>query len=152
MDQAHSAWQSVVRMKIPFIPCETADCRNHTTQRRLFSFLRFKNFEFSGRCRERCSRPLMRPSNTCTYYITFHLKFQDPIYPICISISQQPRLPTEAMNKNKRPLGMIRRNINRRKPHQRICRNAHLVTIEVKVNVHAGSLHEAMGTVNKKSK
>jgi hypothetical protein len=54
------------------------------------------------------------------------------------------------VDENKRPLGMIGRNINRRQPHkrsspvdQRIRRNARFVTIEAEVNVHAKSLHEA---------
>jgi hypothetical protein len=61
----------------------------------------------------------------------------------------------KAMNKNKRPLGLLGRNINRRKPHQRsspvdqrIGRNAHFMTIQVKVNIHAGSVHEAGRDVN----
>jgi len=53
-----------------------------------------------------------------------------------------------AFELNKRPLGMIRRNIDRRKPNQRICRNTHFVTVKVKVYVHAGSLHEAGRDVN----
>ncbi len=58
------------------------------------------------------------------------------------------RLSPKPMNENKRPLGMVRRNINRRKPYQRICRNAHFVAVEVKVNVHAGSLHDVGSDVN----
>jgi hypothetical protein len=57
-------------------------------------------------------------------------------------------LPAKPMNKNNGPLGMIGRDIDRRKPHQRVGRNAHLMTIQVKVDVHAGSLHEARRDVN----
>ena len=49
----------------------------------------------------------------------------------------------------------LRQNINRRKPHkrsspveQRIRRNAHFMTIKVKVNIHTGSVHEAGVDVN----
>jgi hypothetical protein len=52
------------------------------------------------------------------------------------------------MDKNKRPLGMIGRNIDRRKSHQRICRNANLMTIKVEVYIHVGSLHETGSHVN----
>ena len=58
------------------------------------------------------------------------------------------RLPPEPVDENKCPLGMIGRNINRRKPHQRIRRNADFMTIEVEVNVHAGSLHDEAMDVN----
>jgi len=57
-------------------------------------------------------------------------------------------LPREFMNKNKCPLVMVRRNVDRRKPHQRSCRNANLMAVQVKVYVHAGSLHEAGMSVN----
>jgi hypothetical protein len=52
------------------------------------------------------------------------------------------------VDKNKRPLGMIRRNVDRRKPHQRICRNANLMPVQVKVYVHDVSVHEAGMDVN----
>ncbi len=58
------------------------------------------------------------------------------------------RLTPKPVNEDERPLGVIRRHINCRKPHQRIRRNAHFVTVEVEVNVHAGSLHEAGKDVN----
>jgi len=52
--------------------------------------------------------------------------------------------------KNKRPLGMVGRNVNRRWSHKRICRNAKLMPIQVEVYIHAGSLHEAKIDVNQK--
>jgi hypothetical protein len=52
------------------------------------------------------------------------------------------------VDENERPLGMIGRNIDRRKPHQRMGRNAHFMTIKVEVNIHEGSLHEAGRAVN----
>ena len=58
------------------------------------------------------------------------------------------RLPPEAVDKNKGPLGMIRRDVDRRKSHQRICRNAHFMTIKIEVDVHGGSLHERGRDVN----
>src|SRR6266508_6436676 len=71
-------------------------------------------------------------------------------------------LSPKAMDKNKRPLGMLGRNINRRKPHkrsgasgamdQRICRNAHFMPIQVEIDVHEESLHEAVRDVNLRNK
>ena len=57
-------------------------------------------------------------------------------------------LPAKPVNKNKRPLGVIRRDVNRRKAYQRICRNADFVAIKIQVNVHEESLHEAGMDVN----
>jgi len=44
--------------------------------------------------------------------------------------------------------GVIRRDINCRKPHQRICRNARFMAVKIKVDSHEGSLHEAGRDVN----
>lgn len=57
-------------------------------------------------------------------------------------------LSPKAMDKNKCPLGMIGRNVNRRKPHQRICRNANFMPIKIEVDVHEGSLQEETYVVN----
>ena len=57
-------------------------------------------------------------------------------------------LPTKAVNENKSPLGMIRRNIDRRKPHQRICGNTYFMPVEVEVYVHVGSLQGYQKIVN----
>ena len=57
-------------------------------------------------------------------------------------------LPPKPMDENKRPLGVIRLDVNRRKPHQRVCGNTHFVAVEIEVDVHAGSLHEAGMDVN----
>ena len=70
-----------------------------------------------------------------------HCKFLHLILPLF-------SLAAESMDKNKRPLGMIRRNVDRRKPHQRICRNANLMPVQVKVYVHDVSVHEAGMDVN----
>ena len=47
------------------------------------------------------------------------------------------RLAPEAVDEDKRPLGMIRRDVDRRKPDQRICRHAHFMPIKIEVDVHS---------------
>jgi hypothetical protein len=43
---------------------------------------------------------------------------------------------------------MVRRDVDRREPHQRTCGNAHFVTIKIEVDVHERSLHERCMDVN----
>ena len=51
----------------------------------------------------------------------------------------------KSMHKNKRPLGVLGRDVDCRKPYQRICRNADFMTIEIEVNVHnEGSLQRSL--------
>src|SRR5215216_5723194 len=57
-------------------------------------------------------------------------------------------LSPKAMDKNKSPLGMIGRYVDRRKSNQRICGNTKLMTVKVEVDVHAKSLHEGGTAVN----
>jgi hypothetical protein len=52
------------------------------------------------------------------------------------------------VDENKGPLGMIGRDVNRREPYQRICRNAHFMTIKVEVYIHEKSLYETGEDVN----
>jgi hypothetical protein len=54
----------------------------------------------------------------------------------------------ETMDEYQSPLGMIGRNVNRRKPHKRVCRNTHFMTIKVQIDVHEKSLHELELDVN----
>jgi hypothetical protein len=70
-----------------------------------------------------------------------HRKLLQLILPLC-------SLSPKAVQENKCPLGVIGRNIERRKSHLRICGNAKLMTVKVEVYVHAGSLHEAGMAVN----
>jgi len=52
------------------------------------------------------------------------------------------------VDENKRPLGMIRQNIYRRKSYQRICGNTHFMTIKVKFNIHKTSVQEMTSNAN----
>ena len=58
------------------------------------------------------------------------------------------RLSPKAVDENKCPLGVIGRDVNRRKPYQRICRNAHFMPVKIEIDVHEESLHEADRDVN----
>ncbi len=60
-------------------------------------------------------------------------------------------LSPKAVQENKRPPGLIGRNIDRRKPYQRIGRNTDLLAVEVEVYLHIGSLHEGRMAVNQKN-
>jgi hypothetical protein len=50
------------------------------------------------------------------------------------------RLSPKPMNKNKRPLRLIGRDVDRRQPYQRVGRDTDLLAIEVEVDIHAGIL------------
>lgn len=57
-------------------------------------------------------------------------------------------LPPKPMDEHDRPLRMVGRDIDRRKPDQRIRGNTDFMTIQIEVDVHEESLHEACVNVN----
>jgi hypothetical protein len=57
-------------------------------------------------------------------------------------------LPAEAMQEHKCPLRPVGRDVDRRKPHQRIRGNTYFMPVEIQVDVHVESVQELILNVN----